>query len=465
MSTNTNLKSNWAFRIWAICVLILAIAITAITSAWSVRHAYLGGKKLSPAQSRFAMNLAEFPGIAKSVIVDAISHFSSRPTLLLFDRKKNELPSWKRHFPEQSDPGYLLLSGISPEDRQSVVKLIRIADGKTLVTWKPDWNYITAHTTSKRLSPAPQVNEQRAVHPLLLDDGDIIFNVWVALVRQTPCRETPLWINDNLAHHSVEFDEDRSGIWTPSVDENSFSDNTWIRERIRNDALAHFTLDGKLDKRLSFSAILIANGLEALLLGTSGNFFNYDPTHLNEVKVAQTNTDYWKKGDMLISARHLSTIFLYRPSSNRIVWHKTGPWMNQHSADFVGNHQISVLDNNIIAGAPKDYAFAKPPKNNHVFLYNFETNQASEPFAKLLTESQPRTITEGRAQILPDGGLFIEETMSGRLLRFTKNRILWSYINDYDKDSIGFLGWSRYLTADEVAKPLRSIQARHCLRE
>ena len=72
------------------------------------------------------------------------------------------------------------------------------------------------------------------------------------------------------------------------------------------------------------------------------------------------------------------------------------------------------------------------------------------------------TITSGRAQLLPDGGLFIEETDNGRQLRYTQNALLWSRINDYDESRVGLLSWSRYLTAEEVRIPLKALAEKSC---
>ena len=89
----------------------------------------------------------------------------------------------------------------------------------------------------------------------------------------------------------------------------------------------------------------------------------------------------------------------------------------------------------------------------------------SQPFAALLAESKPVTITAGQARLLPDGGLFIEETEKGRHLRFTKDKLLWSRVNDYDKNRIGIVSWSRYLTAEEARVPLQALASRQCQAE
>jgi hypothetical protein len=79
-----------------------------------------------------------------------------------------------------------------------------------------------------------------------------------------------------------------------------------------------------------------------------------------------------------------------------------------------------------------------------------------------LSSARPVTLTEGRAQILHDGGLFVEETNYGRLLRFSEDALLWTLINDYDARRIGLLSWSRYLSAEEVRAPLKALAEKDC---
>jgi hypothetical protein len=106
--------------------------------------------------------------------------------------------------------------------------------------------------------------------------------------------------------------------------------------------------------------------------------------------------------------------------------------------------------------------FMKPDGTNQVLVYDFDTKQVSQPFATLLAKARPITITGGRARLLPDGGLFLEEMNYGRDMRFTKDKLLWSRVNDYDKESIGLVNWSRYLTAEEASVPLKALASRNC---
>jgi len=407
------------------------------------------------------ISIASFPGLVRESVRQALSASGSDPYPLLMDRQETEQPNWIRRFPAQEDSGYLLFSGVDPGARHSVVKLIRISDGATVAKWDPDWAGIYQKITDKKFVPKGTPFESRAVHPILLADGDIVFNNGNFMARMGACDRQPVWVLDEVMHHSNELAATDS-IWAPSVSGDGLSDNPWLRDRVRDDALARVSLGGQLLERQSFARILRDNGLQAMLLGTFGLHLNVDPIHLNQISVAPRDAKYWNRGDLLISARHLSTIFLYRPSTGKILWYQTGPWMNQHSVDFVDDHRISVFSNNVVSAIPKEHAFMSKEETNRVFLYDFEKGSVSEPYAKLLAEARPLTITEGRAQVLADGGLFIEETNYGRHLRFSRDRLLWSRVNDYDEKRIGMVSWSRYLTADEAKQPLEALAKRKC---
>jgi hypothetical protein len=367
-----------------------------------------------------------------------------------------EKPYWVRRFPAPEDPGYVLFSGPDATNRGNVVKLIRVSDGKALAQWIPDWKEISGRITNKR-----RLSNMQAIHPLALPGGDIIFNNLFGMVRLTPCSGEPVWVLDEPIHHSNEMD-DEGTIWTGGISMEGFKDNEYLQERIRDDAILRVTADGRVLERYSISKILRDNGLAPLLMGTHGETLQIDPIHLNQVRKAESDSKHWKRGDLLVSMRHLSMVLIYRPSTGKVVWHQLGPWMNQHDADFLDDHRISIFDNNVYSGSPEDQPFMVKGDSNRVFVYDFATGEASQPYAALLSQAKPATVFEGRARILPDGRLFIEESGQGRLLMFTRERLLWSFVNDLGPDTIGVLSWSRYLTAEEAAPLLRDLGARQC---
>ncbi|MDO8206380.1 MAG: arylsulfotransferase family protein [Gallionella sp.] len=470
-STTTPYRDNhafgWKFWLWLTAAVSAVLIVAVISTAWAVRHVIIkGGVRLSENQARMVIAVAEFPGLVFSAVKEVRDRFGDDPSPLLMDRKTTEQPYWVRSFPSPKDTGYLLFSGVDPVAKHSIVQLIRISDGAQVARWDPDWVAIFETITEKKLESKGSPLEARAMHPVLLADGDIIFNNFTSLVRLSPCNSKPVWVFDEVMHHSNEIDESGSALWVPSVAQDGLADNPWLRDKIRDDALAHVSTDGRLLEKRSFARILRDNGMESMLLGMSGLQINSDPIHINQIKAAHQDSRYWQRGDLLISARHLSTLFLYRPSTDKIIWHQTGPWMNQHSVDFVDDHSISVFNNNVVSGPiTGKQMFMKPGDTNQVLVYDFDTKQVSQPFAALLAQARPVSVTEGRARLLPDGGLFLEDTNYGRDMRFTKDRMLWSRVNDYDNKRIGAVSWSRYLTAEEASMPLKALASRRCQSE
>lgn len=460
-STQAIFRYSWHFWLWMASSLLAALIVTVILTAWSVRHVMIGGGFFSVVQSRVVIAVAEFPGLVHATVKQLRSQFGIDPLPLLKDRKVVEQSNWIRRFPSTEDSGYLLFSGTDPALKRSIVKLIRISDGVTVALWDPDWSDIFKRITSKKYAPVGDANSAQAVHPLLLDNGDITFNMMGAgMVRMGTCSTKPIWVLDEVMHHSNELDESGVSIWVPSVSQDGFFDNDFFRNRIRDDALAQVSTDGRVLKKLSFVRILRDNDLQMLLSGAPGDA---DVVHINQIQVAHQDSRYWHRGDLLISAARTSTVYLYRPSTGKIIWHQSGPWMSQHSVDFVDDHRISVFDNNVMYGGTRGHAFFSPNDINRVILYDFDTKQAAQPFAAMLGEAKPITITEGRARVLPDGGLFVEETNNGRHLRFTRDRLLWSRVNDYDENRIGAVAWSRYLTAEEARAPLKALASKSCM--
>jgi hypothetical protein len=68
-----------------------------------------------------------------------------------------------------------------------------------------------------------------------------------------------------------------------------------------------------------------------------------------------------------------------------------------------------------------------------------------------LNTIKPRTITAGRARVLEDASMFIEEANNSRLFKLnSKGQLMWSYINTYDANNLGSISWSRYLKNKEL---------------
>ncbi len=132
-----------------------------------------------------------------------------------------------------------------------------------------------------------------------------------------------------------------------------------------------------------------------------------------------------EKGDVFVSIRHQSVIFLFRPSTNEIVWLRQGPFSNQHDIEILNEKQISFFNNNTFYTINGNLV----KNSNEILIYDFEKDIFIKKFDKELRALNVSTVTQGRAKITKEGMLFIEETDKGRLLGFSNSgKISWEYI-------------------------------------
>jgi outer membrane protein assembly factor BamB len=226
--------------------------------------------------------------------------------------------------------------------------------------------------------------------------------------------------------------------------------NPELKNKLRDDSLSEVSLEGKVIQNLSFSQILADNNMTSHMLGSTGFTYNLDPIHINQITPAHEDGPHWQRNDLLISARHTSTIYLYRPSTGKIIWYQQGPWLNQHSAHFVNQHTIAVYGNNVY-GNKLIRPFAYKNENNEVYLHDFKKSTTSRIHSIIMYILKPATVSQGRVRVLPDNSVFVEETDNARLFKLNgSGQLIWSYINNYDDANLGIVSWSRYLTAKEI---------------
>jgi hypothetical protein len=434
-------------------VLLLFIGIISLALfGASVRHVLLAPESKLGGFGEALLKIAEFPSLARDVISGRGSTGQQ-----IVDKRFNNLDGFKKNgdIPAGvlNDEGYLLLSSYDIDKNQSTVQLIQINNQEVLYEWVPDIEQL-----NKLNIPHEEYNTNyiapshfRLFHALLMKNGNLIFHAGGSgLYGITPCSESNMFVDGDF-HHSNELDHE-GNIWTPSV---IYPHSYTQLEDFRDDAISKISPTGELLFKKSVAEILVENGYRGLF--SVGN--EHDPSHPNDIQPALMDSDYWKKGDLLLSLRNRSTVMLYRPSTNKILWLKTGPWMNQHDVNFVNDHTISIFGNNIIRNGEKRTLF---DDNNSVYFYNFKTDKISEPYKNIIKIMQVRTLIEGRGTPLVGGDLFIDETTNGRILRVGKNKVKWEYVRRIDENTIAMSSWSRYLTREEVSPILIKLKGQSC---
>ena len=425
-------------EIWILYLFILLSIPVTVGFSFLVRYELHGGKKLGQL-SKAALFISEMPFNLKKLFSSSIQVEDRFPLLDGFYGAPN------------SNQSYLLLSRYDGDLNEGIVELVDLNNFKTLHTWNPDINELNKSVKKvdqfKYLDRDSNNLRYLLKHPLLTSDGGLVFKHNSPLRKIDACSNLVFQNKNTNFHHSLEKDIEEN-IWVPSYLYPQSLPVEKVGRKIRmqkgfiDDAIVKLSAEGEILFEKSVSQIFIDNGLEYLLFSVGDKTFTRDPIHINDIQPVDFDGKFWKKGDVFLSLRAQSMVLLYRPSSNKIIWRKTGPFFHQHDIDILNDHTISVFNNNsktFVDGEVVD-------GNNQVITYDFKLDEYSYYLNESLINNDVRTITEGRSQILQNGDLFVEETNFGRILYFNSDGSLrWTYVNRADNNKNYVTSWSRVL--------------------
>lgn len=333
--------------------------------------------------------------------------------------------------PGFKDEGFLLISRYSKSHTQTVVELFDIANQRVMHTWVPDLGAIFKAAPSFTSGINTRA-AYRSQNPLLMPNGDIVTGSGEGpLVRLNFCGK-PVWAIDRHFHHSLERDASGNIVAASMTPRTELIPGV----KVRDDGIAVISPDGTVIREYSLSQIFLDNDLDTLLFGVG--VFEEDRFHLNDVQPLRGKP---ADAGLLLSMRNLSTVALFKPETGKIEWLKTGPWLNQHDAEDLGNGWVSIFGNQFIRGPEK---FHKEDRSE-IFLYQPKTGRIKTPFRQIFADEKIRTGYEGRAQMLDNGDAFVEETLRFRLIRMSEQKLRWVYVNNVTAKTGGALHWSRYL--------------------
>jgi len=434
-------------EIWVLYLVVILGLCFSIGFGILVRQELVGTVKLGYV-SKWAVTLAEIPLVLKRIVINELVMEDRFPGQGGFDGEFLSLES------------YLLLSRYDGDLSESIVELVDLTSFEIVHTWNPhvdSINSLVSNSDPEFEFLTRDQNEQRfgISHPLLMPDGNLIFQSNSPLIKIDLCSELVWQNSDDVFHHSNELDGD-GNIWVPThmfpfaVDEKYVGNNP---NEFLDDAITKVSQSGEVLFQKSVAEILIENGMKHLVFPAHGKFV-FDPLHLNDIQPVLKDSLYWKRGDVFISLKHPSLIVLYRPSSNELVWSSDGFMSQQHDVDILNDHQISIFDNNGIHSI-KGYV---ADDNNRVVIYDFETNAYSTYLMDSLVVQDVRTITNGRSQILDTGELLVEESNFGRSLFFNADGTLrWSHVNRASNMKVYPVNWSRILYTESDIAMVKSI--------
>lgn len=429
-------------EVWVLYLVLILGSVLSVLFGWVVQYKATGGDK-GGAIGDAALALAKAPNNA-ILLLDVGLKSAMQPQRIPFSDFKN-LEVIDKDF---KDPGLLLVSSFSPENGITTVYLYDIQNSKKLYEWVPPHKDIF-----KQTSYHFDVNiksRYRTQHPYLFQDGSLLFTSGEGpLVKIDRCGNLQ-WTIDRDFHHSIEMGPDGTffvpvAIATPE-DFDSITEKGHKVSPIRDDGFAEISADGKIIREWSVTNILERNGYVGLLYGV-GEFLT-DRIHLNDVQPIMHTDAYVQKGDLVLSARNISTLFLYRPSTDKIIWLQTGPWLNQHDVDYQGNGIFTVFGNDYIQGPVHD-----PSYNGYSSIYFYDQKTAKTGVYRSFEKEGIYTASQGLHTILNNGDLFIEEQNKHILHRIGKDIHRWKYVHTVSDTEIGALHWSRYLDMNKEDLP------------
>tara|TARA_B100000989_G_scaffold287991_1_gene258230 strand:+ start:3421 stop:4779 length:1359 start_codon:yes stop_codon:yes gene_type:complete len=439
--------------LWILLFMMIIFFITSIFFGWVVLHKANGGEKsgiIGDISYEIASIIPNLLKIVRGVNSDLYLK-SSR-----FENLQGLNLSTKQNFSKNFD-GYILLSRYDGNINRSIVEIIDIDTKQVIHTYKPDIEKINSESklSKQKINFTRDKNLQRyeITHPYLDKNGDLIFKNASPLVRIDMCSKL-IWSLDGIFHHSTEIDHE-GNFWVLNSNIDKIILNGQ-KEGIVNEAITKVSPSGTIIYEKSIAEIFLENNL-AHKISRHSQFDYTDPFHSNDIQPALVDTKFWKKGDLFISLRNFSMIMLFRPSNNKVLWFKEGPWVHQHDVDIISDKEISIYNNNL------DYKKNNVMNINNVLIFNFENQKVSSPYEIGFKKNDIKTRTGGLNEILDNGDIFVEEENFGRVLRMDKKgNIIWQYINKADDGNLYLVRWSRFLSEEKYSKIIKNILISKC---
>jgi hypothetical protein len=293
----------------------------------------------------------------------------------------------------------------------------------------------------------------------LFENGDVVFNIErMGLVRMNAAGEV-LWTLPYRTHHSVFRDEDGNfwvcgATWIEDDEEGRkrAADYPGLELPCIEDHLLKVSPDGELLRDISVLKVLYESGNQHLFWKIAKRQTS-DLTHLNDVEVlgAELADQYalFDAGDILFSLRRTHTVCVIDGDTEAVKWLSTGPFMEQHDPDFLGDGLIGIYDNN------SDGTEATAHLGGSRII-------AVKPDCQKTRVLYPRSDSQrffsghaGKFQRCSNGNLLLTEATGARVLEVdSEGRLLWEWINEpYDEKRVSeVLEGTRYdLTVEQVS--------------
>jgi hypothetical protein len=436
--------------VWIVLLLVILAIIIVILFGASVRQNYVGIFRLG----KFGIvieHIAAVPSNIAKLILVYLTDRNVRCPDQSFEGEKGFTFNYAAG--ARPDLGYLLLNRYDGDLKMSVSELVDLNTQEQIHQWSfdvnPLWDISNLESNISDLKRDQNTKRFRNKHAFLLETGNILtHHSYSPLLKNNLCSHLTIFKEDDIYHHSIEMDAD-GNFWIPKVIEPKTV--KLGSDKFNDDAISLLDKNGNILFEKSMVQIFKDNGMEAMIYGETATD---DPMHLNDIQPVLKDGPYWEKGDVFLSLRNQSMLMLYRPSTNKVLWYQQGPWLQQHDVDIVDNHTIAVFDNN--------YTLVGFKGTSQIYMYDFQSKKITTPFKTAFGTLEIFAAQEGLFDLINDNEIFVEDTLSGRLLQFDENgTIIWQYINGASNEKVYYVSWSRLISrglGDKVRQKIKEVR-------
>ena len=425
------------FFYYLLFLIIIIFIIISLFFGFSVKYYLSGGKKFK----EFKEIIIFSADIPKSIfnMIRSRSFNPSKPPILTKHKNKKRF----ERFIEKKRNALLVLPRYDHSLSRSVVDIINLNNFEIIHSYQHDISEMNKKIKNKKLFPSIKINDSqirfRYSDPIILEDGSLIASsVYGPMFKIDFCSKLK-WINDEQIFHHSKMQDHEGNIWVGGVKSpQSKYVSLYNLKNFSDDSIIKINQNGKILMNKSVTEILIENKiLPKNFALTSYLSKEPDPIHLNDIEPAFNDTDYYKKGDLFLSPRNLSSIIHYRPSTNKVINYITGPFVQQHDVDIISDKEISIFNNN---------NSLVDSKYSEIIIYDFESRQFKKKFNNQLKEANFKTINQGISQILDDGALMVNEQNHARIILFNnKGNKEWEFVNKDKNGNIGLISFNRII--------------------
>jgi hypothetical protein len=366
-----------------------------------------------------------FPYKFLNVGLDSLKEFLGRTSGFRLHPARYEGEGVVKYEPEYAFMGVTLISGAwkDADGWYIGIKLIGL-DGEVLHKWHVDPQDVWEKSPHDDILAGPFDGKNTYIHGLLLlPNGDIVFNLEVfGLVKLNSDSEV-VWKIPHRTHHSIF--EDRGGYyWVcgQEIHESRIPEYVGIKPPFEEEMILQISPEGVIVRKISLLKVIYESGYDGLLHHKTG-----DILHLNDVEVLSERLagafDLFQTGDIMVSMRHINTVFVIDGKTEQIKWSLTHPFLSQHDPDFTEDGYITVFDNHSDY-SPGQYRkqgsriiCIEPSTKKFKTLYGWNENQYF--FSEI----------GGMHQHLPNGNMLITESTAARIFEINADgRVVWDWI-------------------------------------